>query len=683
MRISFPDSTKIKGLFALVLMVFLSCENEPERPIEITSPGGIVQVHFSLKEGEAFYSVTRNHAALINDSKLGFELKNDKPLNKNFKVTAAKYTSLDETWTQPWGEVKDIRNNYNSCVISLEEKSGDKRKLAIEFRVFDDGVGFRYLIPEQEDLKDFVITDEQTEFALAHDFSAWWIPAYRKETDIEMDSEYLFRNDSINSLKEKVHTPLTLQSGDSLFVSIHEAALMDYSAMTLFNKGNRVLKADLVPWSNGDKVMATAPMKTPWRAIQIASKAGDLVTSYLILNLNEPNKLGDVSWVKPGKYNGMWWGMHMNAYTWAQGPKHGATTKNVKELIDFASKHKLSAVLAEGWNEGWDGDWVANGDFNFTKPYSDFNIEEITSYAKQKNIGLIAHHETGGNVANYEKQLDEAFQLCAKYGIQRLKTGYVNKKPGGEFHQGQFMARHYQKVLETAAKYHVMLDVHEPIKDTGLRRTYPNMMAREGARGTEYEAWSIGNPPSHTTTLPFTRCLAGPLDYTPGIFNIQFDKTSKFRVHTTLAKQLALYVVIYSPMQMAADMPKYYEGNPAFKFIEDVPADWEQTKVLDGKIGQFIITVRKDRNSNDWYLGSITNEESRSQDVKLDFLTPGKKYKAEIYQDGKGANVETNPMPIQILTEEVDSKSTLTLKLAAGGGTAIRFTEASKLLTSK
>lgn len=683
MRIPIFDFAKITGLLTLISVVFFGCFPEKERLVEITSPGGAVQVHFHLKKGEPLYSVKRNNALLIGDSRMGFELKDIPPLNGNFEVTSAKYTSLDETWTQPWGEVKNVRNNYNSCLISLEEKSGDKRKLSIEFRVFDDGIGFRYIIPKQKNLDRFIITDEQTEFALAHDFNAWWIPAYRKDTDIEMDSEYLFRKDSVGALKEKVHTPLTLQSGDSLFISIHEAALMDYAAMTLFNKGNRVLKADLIPWSNGNRVEATSPMKTPWRTIQIGSKAGDLVTSYLILNLNEPNKLGDVSWVKPGKYDGMWWGMHMNMYTWSQGPKHGATTKNVKELIDFASKHKLSAVLAEGWNEGWDGDWVASGNFNFLKAYPDFDLKEISNYAKQKNIGLIAHHETGGNVANYEEQLDDALQLCEKYGIQRLKTGYVNKKPGGEFHQGQFMARHYQRVLETAARHHVMLDVHEPIKDTGLRRTYPNMMAREGARGTEYEAWSIGNPPSHTATLPFTRCLAGPLDYTPGIFNIQFDKNSKFRVHTTLAKQLALYVVIYSPMQMAADMPKNYEGNPAFKFIEDVPADWEETKVVDGKIGEFITTVRKDRNSQDWYLGSITNEEPRTQEVKLSFLTPGKKYKAEIYRDGATAHVDTNPMPIEILTEEVDAKSTLTLKLAPGGGTAIRFTEANKSLTMK
>lgn len=648
-----------------------------EEIAEISSPDGKVQVAFWLnKGGLPFYKVSAGNVPLIKDSRMGFTLKGLPALDKNFKIQKISKSSFDETWTQPWGEVKTIRNNYNALHITLEETVAPKRKMVIEFRVYNDGLGFRYEVPSQSAIKDFIITDELTEFALAQEFTAWWIPAYRKNTDIEMDSEYLFRKNKISELTEKTHTPLTMQSGDSLFISIHEAALIDYPAMTLFNKGENVLKADLVPWSTGVLVDVRGSLKTPWRTIQIAETPGGLITSYLILNLNEPNKLGDVSWIKPGKYNGMWWNMHVKENTWESGPIHGATTKNVKELIDFASKHKLSAVLAEGWNQGWEGDWVANGNFNFTKPYPDFDIAELSRYAKEKNVGLIAHHETGGNVANYEKQLEDAFKVCQQYGIQRVKTGYVNKMPGGEYHQSQFMARHYQRVLETAARYNVMLDVHEPIKDTGLRRTWPNMMTREGARGTEYEAWSVGNPPSHTTILPFTRGLAGPTDFTPGIFNILFDKTSSFRVHTTLAKQLALYVVIYSPMHMAADLPENYEGNAAFKFIEDVPTDWEDTKILNASIGEYITTVRKDRNSADWYLGCITNEDQRSFDVRLDFLTPGKKYRAEIYQDGKDANVETNPLPIEISTSEVTSSTVLKLNLAPGGGTAIRFFEA-------
>ncbi|HTJ50394.1 MAG TPA: glycoside hydrolase family 97 protein [Cyclobacteriaceae bacterium] len=652
----------------LLLTIITSCDAKKKaQPVELASPDGSIKVVFQLKNGIPFYNVQRQGKFILNDSKLGFTLKDLPSLDKDFKILNAVKSSFDETWAQPWGEVKNIRNNYTQEAIELEEQTGLKRKLTIIFKVYNDGVGFRYEIPAQPNLKSFVIADELTEFAFAQDLLAWWIPAYGKE----MDSEYLFRNNKLSELKEKMHTPITFE-GNGLYVSLHEAALVDYASMTLFNQGNNVLKCDLVPWSNGDRVVATAPVKTPWRTIQIASKPGDLITSYLILNLNDPNILGDVSWIKPGKYNGMWWGMHVKKFTWEGGPNHGATTANMKELIDFAANHKLSAVLAEGWNEGWEGEWAVYGNFSFTKPYPDYDLAEISRYAKEKNIGLIAHHETGGNIANYEKQMEDAFKLCAQYDIHRLKTGYVNKDLK-EKHQSQFMVRHYHKVMETSARYHVMLDVHEPIKDTGLRRTYPNMMTREGARGTEYEAWSEGNPPAHTTILPFTRCLGGPLDYTPGIFNIEFSKTGEFRVHTTLAKQLALYVVIYSPMQMAADLPQNYEGKPALKFIEDVPTDWDVTKVLNAEIGKYITTVRKDRNSNDWFLGSITNEDARSLDIKLDFLTDGKKYKAEIYQDGKNADMTTNPLPLEIVSKDVDAVTTLTLTLAPGGGTAIRF----------
>ncbi|HEY9048974.1 MAG TPA: glycoside hydrolase family 97 protein [Ohtaekwangia sp.] len=640
------------------------------RPLEVYSPNHTIKVQLLLQQGVPFYNVQRNDQPVIANSRLGFSLKDIPALEKDFKVIASKPSSFDETWTQPWGEVKNIRNQYNSLTVVLQEQSGLKRKLQVEFRVYNDGIGFRYEIPQQPNLKDFVIMDELTEFAIARDMDAWWIPAYSDD----MDSECLFHKNNVTALSQKMHTPLTLESND-LYLSIHEAALIDYASMTLFNNGNKTLKCDLVPWANGDRVVASAPMKTPWRTIQIADKPGDLITSYLILNLNEPNKLGDVSWIKPGKYNGIWWGMHIKTHTWEGGPNHGATTANMKEQIDFASKHHLSSVLAEGWNEGWEGDWTVSGNFNFTKPYPDYDIAEISRYAKSKNIGLIAHHETGGNIANYERQLEDAFKFCAQYDIHRLKTGYVNRRPAGERHQGQFMVRHYHKVMETAARYKVMLDVHEPIKDTGLRRTYPNMMTREGARGTEYEAWSDGNPPAHTTILPFTRCLGGPLDYTPGIFDIQFKTEGTFRVHTTLAKQLALYVVIYSPLQMAADLPKNYEGKPALKFIEDVPTDWEETRVLQAEIGKYVTIARKDRNSADWFLGSITNEDERVVDISLDFLSPGKKYIAEIYQDGVGADVTTNPLPLDILTQDVTKASVLKLKLAKGGGTAIRFHE--------
>ena len=650
----------------LLIATVVVASAQSRRASVVASPDGRIKVEFQLKSGVPFYQVFRDNKSILNPSRLGFLLKEKPSFDKGMRVVSTKPSTYDETWTQPWGEVKSIRNHYNSLTVNLED--ADKRRLNIEFRVFNDGIGFQYEVPQQPALSEFVIVDELTEFALANEMQAWWIPAYGKE----MDSEYLFTRSQVSQLSEKVHTPLTLES-KGLYISIHEAALVDYASMALQHSGKGRLKCDLIPWANGDRVVAKAPMKSPWRTVQIADAPGDLVTSYLILNLNEPNKLGDVSWIQPGKYNGMWWGMHIKTHTWEAGPNHGATTENMKKLIDFAATHKLSATLAEGWNQGWEGDWTKSGNFNFTTPYPDYDLAEISRYAQQKNIGLIAHHETGGNVANYERQLEDAFKLCQQYDIHRLKTGYVNMRPAGEYHQGQFMVRHYQKVMSLAAQYKIMLDVHEPIKDTGLRRTYPNMMTREGGRGTEYEAWSTGNPPAHTTILPFTRCLGGPFDYTPGIFDIQFKTEGDFRVHTTLAKQLALYVVIYSPMHMAADLPENYEGKPAFKFIEDVPTDWEFTKVINAVIGEYVTTARKDRHSEDWYLGSITNEQARTLDVKLDFLTPGKRYIAEIYRDGQSANMDANPLAIDITDKEADSQQTLKFWLAPGGGTAVRF----------
>jgi alpha-glucosidase len=647
----------------------VAAKNEPAR--QVSSPDGSIKVIVQLKDGIPYYQVVRNRVVLVRNSRLGFILKDQSSFDKDFKIIGTTTSTFDETWTQPWGEVKEIRDHYNGLKIFFETGLAQKRKLNLEFRVFNDGVGFRYEIPKQSNLESFVIMDELTEFSLNHDFSTWWIPAYGDE----MDSEYLYRNNPLSKLSQKTCTPLTMELADSLFVSIHEAALVDYAAMALTNVGNLTLKCDLVPWSAGHKVEATAPLKTPWRTLQFASTAGGLVSSYLILNLNEPNKLSDVSWIKPGKYNGIWWGMHLQKQTWEGGPRHGATTENVKALIDFASAHKISGVLVEGWNEGWEGDWTVDGNFNFTKPYPDYDLDVLSRYAKEKNVNLIAHHETGGNITNYERQLEDAFNLLEEHGIHYLKTGYVNKLPSGERHQGQFMVRHYHKVMESAAKHKVMVDMHEPVKDTGLRRTYPNLMTREGVRGTEYEAWSDGNPPSHTTILPFTRGLAGPIDYTPGIFDILLSDNPKFRVHTTLAKQLALYVVIYSPLHMAADLPENYEGHPAFQFIEDVPTDWESSQVIQGKIGEFITTVRKDRNSPDWYLGSITNDKERSLNVRLDFLPAGKKYRAIIYQDGKDTHVVTNPLPVEITSRDVNSETILTLRLVPGGGSAIRFRE--------
>ncbi|WP_221406445.1 glycoside hydrolase family 97 protein [Reichenbachiella sp. 5M10] len=647
------------------MAVFLYSCNDPYK---ISSPNGRLTVSVKLENGEAYYSVSKDNQTLIADSRLGFVLKDQQDLKGDFEVTDIQIDEYRNTWQQPWGEVKNIVENYNRIVVSLEEKRADARQINVVFKVFDDGVGFRYEFPEQDHLKEFVIMEELTEFNLVEDMDAWWIPAYGEA----QDSEYLFAQNKVSELDQPVHTPLTMEQGDSLFVSIHEAALVDYSAMTL-TPSEQGLKSALVPLSTGELVVTKAPTQTPWRSIQITESAGELMTSYLILNLNEPNKIENLSWLSTGKYLGIWWAMHVKTQTWVQGEQHGATTENVKEMIDFAARHAISGVLVEGWNVGWGGNW-AEGSFRFAEPYDDFDIDALSAYAAKNRVELIGHNETGANVINYEAQLEDALAFCQHYGISALKTGYVGDKLNGkEYHQSQYGVDHFNRVTELAAKYQVMLDIHEPVKATGLRRTYPHLMTREGARGTEYEAWSEGNPPEHTVILPFTRGLGGPLDYTPGIFDLNIKTRPDNRVHTTLAKQLALYVTIYSPWQMAADLIDHYEGHPAFQFIQDVPTDWEDTKVLNAKIGDYLTVVRKDRASDDWYLGSITDENKRTFKVDLDFLIPGKKYKAEVYADGLSADVETNPTEIRIEENIVSSDDTLVLALAPGGGQAIRF----------
>lgn len=571
-------------------------------------------------------------------------------------------------------------------IVELEEFIYPYRKMYIIFRVYDYGVGFRYEFPEQDNLSTFEIMEEETEFVLAGDNEAWWIPALQINR-----YEYLYRNTPITSIVNSfaVQTPLTMKTTDGLYMSIHEANLNNYASMTLLPAGENKLVAHLVPWSTGIKVYGVTPFKTPWRTIQIAEKPGDLITSYLILNLNEPNKLGDVSWVKPGKYVGIWWGMHLGKYTWSFGPKHGATTENTKRYIDFAAKYGFPYVLVEGWNIGWNNEWQKQGElFNFTASYPDYDIAEVTSYAAKRGVKIIGHLETAGAIQNFERQMQSTFTLFKEFGIDTIKTGYVGYDPGIkrrneqgiilglEWHHGQYMVNHYRKVIEITAGYHIGVDVHEPIKDTGERRTYPNMMTREGARGQEYNAGSEdgGNPPDYTTIIPFTRMLAGPFDYTPGILESYKEYRPNNRVSGTIAKELALYVIIYSPLQMAADLPENYEKHRgAFQFIIDVPTDWEDTKVLNGEIGKYATIVRKDRNSEDWYLGSITNEDGRTLEVSLSFLTPNQNYIAEIYADSSNAQWKTNPYSIDIYKKVVDSNTILNLTLAPGGGQAIRI----------
>jgi alpha-glucosidase len=615
---------------------------------------------------------------------LGFEFKGAPRLRDGLRITGTKRSSRDETWTQPWGEVSRVRDHHNELRVSVSETAAPQRRFDVVVRAFNDGIGFRYEFPAQPGLSDFVISDELTQFNFADDAKSWWIPSNRPRLD---RSEMLYSSSPI-SVIDSIQTPLTMQTRDGkTFMVIHEANLVDYARMNLAGPkmDSRLLKVALAPWQNGDKVRGRTPFVTPWRTIQLADRAADLSPSVLGLNLNPPSVLSDVSWIKPMKYVGIWWGMHINTMTWSSGPKHGATTENTKRYIDFAAANGLGGVLVEGWNVGWDGDWIKNANaFSFTQAYPDYNLPELARYAHSKGVKLIVHNETSGGIVNYERQMEAAYAMYHSLGLDAIKSGYVtDTTPEGNSHHSQFMVRHYRHVLEEAAKYHIMMDVHEPIHDTGERRTYPNMMSREGARGQEYNAWGGegGNPPEHETNLYFTRLLAGPMDFTPGIFDLLIERGTgrprrieESHPRTTLAKQLALYVVIYSPLQMAADLPENYEGKPAFQFIRDVAVDWETSKTIDGRIGDYVIVARKAKNSNDWFLGAITDEEGRTFNVPLNFLTPGRKYTAEIYADGPGANWATNPLPVSISKRTVDSSTNLSVVLAPGGGQAIRFT---------
>lgn len=654
------------------LLSLESCSSN--KAYKVTSPNRSNEVIFDLTPtGQPQYRFSSGGKQVITPSLMGFEFDGSAKMTENFEVLAIEEHSADSSWDQPWGEFKTIRDHHNELVVHLKERSGEQRLVDIIFRVFDDGMGFRYSFPIQPNLGKVKISNEITQFTFSHDHDVWWIPVHRENSYYE--SEY--RKTPI-SKTDTINTPATFETKDSLFVALHEANLTDFASMTLKKSGENQYKSELVPWADGVKVYAETPFKTPWRTISVGKKAGDIATSKVMLNLNEPCKIEDLSWITTSKYLGIWWGMHLDKYTWGQGKIHGATTENTKAYMDFAAENGFNGVLVEGWNYGWDGDWTADGNvFSFTKPYPDFNLDEISKYAAIKNVRLIGHHETAGASRNYEKQLEDAFKLYHKLGVNTVKTGYVNKYlDKKEWHDSQYGVRHYRKVIETAAKYHIMIDNHEPVKGTGLQRTWPNMMTQEGGRGQEYNAWSVdgGNSPEHTTTLPFTRMLAGPFDFTPGNFNFKYETPNKAMVKSTVANQLALYVVIFSPLQMASDLPENYTGKPEFQFIKDVPETWSETKVLDSEIGKYTTVVRKDWAGKNWYLGSITNRDARKLMVPLTFLDTGKTYEAEIYSDGAGAHYQTNPYPVAIERKKVTSDSMLTLDLAAGGGTAIKFT---------
>ncbi|KAF7767276.1 alpha-glucosidase [Pseudoalteromonas undina] len=673
-----------------LLLVALLASSAFAKEATLKSPDQKIKITISDQSSSPHYSISFNGKPVIEQSRLGFRFKSQAPFDDGFVISEVTRSQTDSQWQQPWGERQTVVDKHNEIAVTFNKPAPHAGTYTVRFKAFDSGVGFRYEVPKQAGFEQTEITKELTEFAIAakDKTTAWWIPARGWNR-----YEYVYNTTDLQDAA-LVHTPFTFKNGNGVHVSIHEAALVDYAGMVLNQRRPGTFSADLTPWSDGIAVKKRGAFNTPWRTIQIGERAIDLVNSDIILNLNEPNKLGDVSWVKPGKYVGIWWGMHINETTWGSGEKHGATTKNTKYYMDFAAEYGFDGVLVEGWNTGWDGDWFYNGDvFSFTQPYDDFDIAALTQYGKEKGVQLIGHHETSGNVSNYRDQMEDAFALYEKSNVSQIKTGYV--ADGGnikridengiarfEWHDGQFMVNEYLHNIKLAAKYKLSINTHEPIKDTGLRRTYPNWIAREGARGQEFNAWGTPpNPPEHIPMLAFTRMLAGPMDFTPGIFDMSFnglgDETN--RPQTTLAKQLALYVVMYSPIQMAADLPRNYLAKPdAFQFIQDVPTDWQQSIALDGEVGDFIVFARKERkrdnySGNDWYLGAVTDENARTIEVKLDFLDKDKQFEAQIYQDGKNAEWKNNPYDLSIEKRTVTANDKLTLKLATSGGTAIRF----------
>lgn len=675
-----PFYAAIISLTLLVLSPQLSANES------VASPDG--NIAFSISNNDKnwlVYSVTFRDEAVVSESRLGLRFRTQEGLDSDLKFLGASRQSSDQTWEQPWGERRQVRDHYNELLVQLTGAA--KQRLDLRIRVFDDGVGFRYEVPAQPGYEEIEIVDELTEFHLPDDSIAWWIPgrAYNRY-------EYLYRKTGLEAI-QLAHTPMTLKTPTGTHISIHEAALVDYAGYVLDQRRENVFQTSLTPWSDGIRVKTSAPFKTPWRTIQVSGNAVGLLNSSMILNLNEPNKLGDVSWVQPGKYVGIWWAMHIRDRTWGSGPIHGATTAETKRYMDFAAKYGFDGVLVEGWNVGWDGDWFFNGDlFNFSESYQDFDIGEISAYGKKLGVRLIGHHETSGNVSNYAKQMGTALDLYEDNHVGQVKTGYVadasdikrvdeNGLAHYEWHDGQFMADQYLLSVTEAAKRKISVITHEPIKDTGLRRTYPNWITREGARGQEFNAWgNPPNPPEHTAILPYTRMLSGPMDFTPGIFNLTFQGIdSEQRVMTTLAKQLALYVTIYSPVQMAADLPKNYEAQrEAFQFIVDVPTDWEESIGVAGEVGDFVVFARQERGTDDWYLGAVSDEEATQVQIPLNFLEAGRTYTAQIYRDGPDAHWKTNPYSIVIEEQVLSQADTINLHLVAGGGTAIRFKAGNK-----
>lgn len=686
--------SKLKSIYTvlIVFVTILSCDDKLMNTY-IVSPDENIKVDFFISDkGEPHYIINYKNEKLIDTSKMSFELKEAPSLNEKFKIKNVTTSTTDKTWDMIWGEDVRVRNYYNELKVELEETSELKRRLNIVFKVYDDGVGFRYEFPKQKHLNDVVITDENTEFNLIDDHKVWWIPG---DWDIY---EYLYNTtkfSEIDALKHyepgthlgqtyipenAVNTPVTMKTNSGLYLSFHEANLTNYAGMTLaVDTQNLKMKSELVGNAENIKVKRNTPFETPWRTIQIAERAGDLIESKLIVNLNQPSKIDSMSYFKPMKYTGIWWDMHIGTGSWDySGSYHAANTKYAKAMIDFASEHNIHGMLVEGWNTGWEKWWNKKEKkvhFDFVTPYPDYDLEEIVRYGKSKGVELVMHHETSADILRYEKQLDTAFALMKNLGIHSVKTGYVGSiLPEGEYHHGQYMVNHYQKVLEKGLESQVAINAHEPIKATGKRRTYPVAIAREGVRGQEYNAWSNdgGNPPEHLTIVPFTRMLGGPIDYTPGIFNTSLKPyRPNNQINTTLSHQLALYVVLYSPVQMVPDLMTHYNGHPAMQFIKDVGVDWNTSKVLDAEIGDYIIVTRQEKSTENWFLGAITDENKRVLEIKLDFLKEGETYIARLYKDTPDSHYLDNPEVFEIEEKEVDKNTILELNLAEGGGCAI------------
>ncbi len=657
----------MKKTFFLTLLCLVVSLLATAKDVKVSSPDGSLTVTVGVDGGKAWYQVMRGGETVIGRSELGFVLQ-DGDFKGNFKMGKVTRASLDETWSQPWGEDAQVRNHYSEMKVTLQEKGGAKRQLGVVFRAFDDGVAFRYEFPRQRGLQDFVIMDEATQFALPSDAQAWSIPA------LTAYYEGIYTREPL-SKKGKMSGPVALEVNDSLYMAIMEANLTDFSTMNLAPSGT-TLTVDLVPWKNGDKVRVWDTRVSPWRAVIIGRRAADILLSRMALNLNDPCKIEDTSWLKPSKYVGIWWALQKQLWTWSQGDRHGATTENTKRYIDFAAKHGLGGVLVEGWNYGWDTDWTKHGDgFSFTKAYPDYDLEGLCRYAAERGVRIIAHNETGGAAQNYEDQLEDAYHLYESLGINTVKTGYVNSHfYNGELQHSQWGIQHFRKVIETAARYHLMIVNHEGAMPSGIQRTWPNLIATESMRGQEYNAFDRrgGNPPYHECILPFTRGLGGPMDFTPGIFEYRNDAVPGTRPQNTLAHQLAEYIVLYSPGHMAADLIENYEHQPAFKFIEDVPTNWERTLVPHAAMGRYVTYVRQERGADNWYVGSVTDAEARNLDLALDFLGDGK-YTAIIYEDGPDADYSTNPYPMTIRRLDVDRSTVIHLHLASGGGAAIQI----------